>query len=63
MPLEQIVYNERFPEAFIGTVVRFKKWEGHIATSVDSDSFELVDHKTGESHRLKIKVVRRLCAI
>lgn len=61
LPLEEIVFDDRFPASFVGTVVRFKDWVGSIGTSSDLDCFEFHDHRTGKIRKLKLETVRRIC--
>ena len=61
LPLKEIVFDDGFPVSFVGTVVQFKNWVGEISHSSVLDSFDLVDHRTGKRHPLKIETVRSIC--
>jgi hypothetical protein len=50
----QTRFDERFPDAFIGTVVRFNDSKGDIQKSPNPDWFEFIDHRTGEVRKLKL---------
>jgi len=58
--LGSIVFDTRFPGAFVGTVVRYNNIVARIERDV-GDAFEVLDCKTGKTRTFKTAFVRENC--
>jgi len=63
LAIEAVIFKKDFPLGQTGLIVRYRDIVGEVQPAPTSDSFCIMDFRTGQTRSFKIDVVRALCPV
>ena len=61
VPIEEIIFQKDFPAMQADIVVRYRDIVGKVQPAPTTDSFCIMDFRTGQTRTFRIDLVRKQC--
>lgn len=61
VPVEKVVFQSDFPAGQADVVVRYRDIVGKVQTAPTTDSFCIIDFRTGQTRTFRTDLVRKQC--